>query len=221
MLQSYAMAALTPEDQELAARLYLSGKSARQVAEHFGVSLNATFYALRRRNVARRTPQESNRIQFESKAPSFCIKEGLTPQEERLKLAAVMLYWAEGYKAGKMQTVDFTNSDPDMALVFIRFLRRVCGVDEQKLRCSIYCYEGQNVATLTRFWSVLLDIPAVQFNKPYVKKAAKPGPRGPRMTHGLVHIRYCDKKLLRQILDWIEEYKLECVGGGVVNRDWL
>lgn len=26
------------------------------------------------------------------------------------------------------------------------------------------------------------------------------------MPHGLIHVRYCDKKLLHVILDWIQEY---------------
>lgn len=132
-----------------------------------------------------------------------------------------MLYWAEGYKAGKQTAIDFANSDPDMAAVFVRFLREICGVESKKVRCSLYCYEGQDIDALTAYWSRLLGVPLPQFTKPYIKRAAAPGPRGPRMTHGLVHVRYCDKKLLRQILDWIDEYRRESVGGGVVNRTTL
>lgn len=214
------MAALSLEEQKLAAEIYKNGKSARQVAEYFGVSLNAAFYALRRQNVQRRSIQESNRIWYESQPPSYSIKIKLTAKEKRLKLAAVMLYWAEGYKVGK-GTVDFTNSDPDMALIFRRFLSEICGIDQKRLRCCLFAYEGQDLGELTEFWSAFLGVPHTQFTKPYMSKATESGPRGPRMTRGLVHIRYCDKKLLRQILDWIEEYKLESVGGGVVNRDWL
>lgn len=199
------VAALTPKQQKEAARLYQGGLSAQQVANHFRVSLDASYYALRRQNVPRRTARETNRIRFEAKPLSYNLKTKLSKIEERLKEAAIMLYWAEGYKVG-VHSIDFANSDPKMALIFRRFLSEICRVDEKRIRGHLYCYEGQDVKALTRYWSQLLSIPEQQFIKPYVKKAASPGPRGPRMLHGLVHIVYCDTKLLRQILTWIEEY---------------
>ncbi|MEK7604523.1 MAG: hypothetical protein AAB442_01885 [Patescibacteria group bacterium] len=198
-------AALSSEGQKEAARLYSCGLSAQQVADTLKVSLNATYYALRHLKVQRRTAKQTNQIRFEAKPLSYSLKTSLTEKDERLKAAAIMLYWAEGYKVGR-NTVDFANSDAQMALIFKRFLSEICRVDERRIRGHIYCYEGQNVAELTRYWSRLLSIPEKQFIKPYIKKAAEPGPRGPRMLHGLVHIVYSDQKLLRQILAWIEEY---------------
>ncbi len=163
------MATLSLENQHTAVQLYLSGKSARQVAEHFAVRIDAIYYALRRQNIPRRSVQESN-------------------------------------------TIDFANSDPGMAVIFIKFLRDICGVTEDRIRCSLYCYEGQDIPALTTFWSTLLDVPENRFTKPYIKKGDT-GVRGPRMIHGLVHVRYCDKKLLSQVLQWIQEYCAKCVGG--------
>lgn len=200
-----SIAALTPTQQRKASELYKAGKSAQQVAEHFGVSIDAVMYALRRLGVPRRTTQESNRLRYENKELSYQVKKILTDKDESLKLAAIMLYWAEGYKAGGT-TVDFANSDPDMARIFIRFLREICGVQEDKLRGYLYCYEGQNVSEIRIFWSNVLSLPESKFSKPYIKQGAS-GSRGPRMLHGLVHVRYCDKKLLKQILTWIDEYR--------------
>ncbi len=211
-----SVAALSPTQQEEVARLYKSGLSASQVAQHFKVSLDATFYALRRLKVKRRTAQETNRIRFEAKPLSYNLKKKLTPAEERLKLSAIMLYWAEGYKVGK-SGIDFANSDPDMILIFWRFLSEICRVNATRVKIYLYCYEGQDIGKLIKYWSNLLDMPTTQFTKPYVKKASTPGPRGPRMIHGLVHIRYCDTKMLRQMLAWIDEYRLESVGGRAVN----
>lgn len=199
------VATLTTKQQIEASNLYLTGKSAQQVAEHFDVGIDAVMYALRKLKTPRRTTHESNRLRFEAKDLSYSIKVTLTEADQSLKLAAIMLYWAEGYKAGST-TVDFANSDPDMARVFIRFLREVCGVREDKIRGYLYCYQGQNVAAIRKYWSRVLALPESQFSKPYIKHGA-PGPRGPRMLHGLVHVRYCDKKLLKQILVWIDEYR--------------
>lgn len=214
------MAQLSQPQQLTAISLYKSGLSAQQVAHELSVSLNAIFYILRRYEVPRRSSQESNRIRFENQGLSYCIKESLNEEEQALKLAATMLYWAEGYKIGR-NVIDFANSDPAMVLIFARFLREICGVSEKKLRVSLYCYEGQDIEALHQFWSNTLHISRNQFIKPYIKAASNQGSRGPRMIHGLVHVRYYDTKLLTQILAWIDEYQQKCVGGGVVNRDWL
>lgn len=202
------VAALSPDRQREAARLYRSGLSAKQTADRLNVGLDAVYYYLRKLRVPRRSVRESNRIRFETSEPSYCVKTNLSPAEHKLMLAAVMLYWAEGYKAGD-HGVDFANSDPDMVILFTKFLRQICNVDEKRLRCYLYAYSGQDTKALQQYWANALDIPLAQFTKPYVKRAIEPGPRGPRMLYGLVHVRYCDKKLVRQILTWIDEYKLD------------
>lgn len=207
-------ASLTISQQHEAIALYQKGLSARQVAEHFNVKIDAIYYPLRRFKIPRRTASESNRLVFEAKPLSFEIKTHLSADEERLKLAAVMVYWAEGYKIG--HSVDFANSDPGMALLFRKFLKDICQVDERRLQCKLYCYQGQDVAGLIDFWSSLLDIAKTQFTRPYVTESSS-GPRGPRMVHGLIHVCYSDKRLLKQILRWIDEYMHECVDGRVVN----
>src|ERR1035437_5102935 len=199
-------AALSPKQQLEAAKLYRSGLSAQQIADHFGVSIHASYYTLRSLDIPRRSAQETNRIRFEAKPLSYDLKTKLTQKEKQLKMAAIMLYWAEGYKVGR-STVDFANSDPDMVVIFWKFLSEICRVDRQRVRLHLYAYEGQDIQNLMQFWCALLDLPRHHFIKPYVKKAAIPGPRGPRMIHGLVHIRYSDTKLLRQILQWIDEYR--------------
>ena len=212
-----AVAALSQKQQEEAAHLYRSGLSAQQIADRFGISIHATYYTLRRLKVPRRSIVEANRTRFESKPLSYDLKTKLNEKEERLRMAAIMLYWAEGYKVGK-GTVDFANSDPNMVLIFWKFLSEICRVDQKRVRLHLYAYEGQNIQNLMRFWCKLLKLPLGHFTKPYVKKASLIlGSRGPRMIHGLVHIRYCDTKLLRQILVWIDGYRQKCVGGRVVN----
>jgi len=203
-------AALSPKQQLEAAKLYRGGLSAQQIADHFSVSIHASYYTLRSLDVPRRSAEETNRIRFEAKPLSYNIKTELTEKEKQLKMAAVMLYWAEGYKVGK-GTVDFANSDPDMVVIFGKFLSEICRVDRKRVRLHLYAYEGQDVENLMRFWCKLLKLPRDHFGKPYVKKAAAPGPRGPRMLHGLVHIRYSDKKLFEQIIRWIDEYRGEMV----------
>lgn len=49
-------------------------------------------------------------------------------------------------------------------------------------------------------------IPKSQFTKPYVRNDFRKEKEG-KMKCGMVHIRYADKKLLAQIMKWMEEFQ--------------
>ena len=100
-------------------------------------------------------------------------------------------------------SVDFANSRPEMIRVFFQFLRIICGVDEQRLRCYIYCYSNQDVNALIRYWSQQTQIPRTQFTKPYVRKDFDKNKTN-KITYFLIHINYSDKRLLLQLKQWID-----------------
>ena len=124
-------------------------------------------------------------------------------------MAGVLIYWAEGAKFKGMDgvpcTVDLANSDPRMAILFLRFLREICRVDEDKLGVQLYCYADQDIEILKNYWYKRTSISLKKFIKPYVRNDFLPEKSG-KMKYGLVHIRYTDKKLLMQIDEWIKEY---------------
>jgi len=197
-----------PHNQlELVRKLYLEEKlSALEIGQHLHVPLDAVYYFLRRHRIPRRNSSENSKIRFEKKPSSFNIKEVLNIDEERLKLSGVLLYWCEGYKTQKSSGVDFANSDLHMVLLFLRFLREVCRVDETRIKVLLYCHDESAIEKLVHYWSDNLSIPKGQFTKPYVMQSHNLEKKE-KMPYGLVHIRYYDKKLLWQILEWIEEYK--------------
>lgn len=184
---------------------YRDGLSTSEIAKLKGFTVWQVINFMRKNGLPRRGLAENNRLSFLKQKPSFNLKRTLTNEEERLKLAALMLYWAEGVKGGKECTVDFVNSDPKMILIFLKFLRNVCGVDERKLRVLLYCYANQDIDQLIEYWSSLMLIPKSQFQKPYIRQNFNPN--GRRMLYGLVHIRYNDKKLFLQIIQWTDLYK--------------
>lgn len=175
-----------------------------QIAEQFGVSIWSVVYVLRKLGLPRRSPAESNRIVFEMKPLSFSIR----PKRDRmLEAVGAMLYWAEGYKTPKAGGIDFANSDLAMVQLFMKFLRSRYQLDEKRLRAFVYCYNNQNKNSLIQFWSKKLAIPKSQFTRSYVRKDFRAD--GRKMEHGLVHVRYSDKKLLLDILNLIELFKVE------------
>lgn len=194
--------------------------SAREIAETLNCSIDAVYYAMRKNEIARRKPSVNSKIRFERKPLSYTLKEISTKHDEALKISGVMLYWSEGYKTEKSSGIDFANSDPEMQKLFIHFLRVICGVEEKRMRVFLYTHSKSPTkqAQQIDFWAKKLSVSKGQFTKPYVKQGQRLDKKD-KMPYGLVHIRYSDKKLLRQILFWIEEYtKNLSVDGGVVNR---
>jgi hypothetical protein len=153
---------------------------------------------MRRNKIKRRTPAQTLKIQFERGSLSYDKLAKFTNHQRKLLIAGLMLYWAEGSKANKF-TVDFANSDEKMLRLFIRMLREIYRVTEKRLRIYLYCYLNQDVNKIIDFWSKKLKVPKGQFSKPYIRKDFKIEKIG-KMPFGLVHIRYSDKKLHRQIM---------------------
>ena len=199
--------------------LYQSGLSAREVGERFGVSPWVVYKFMKRRGLSRRGRGETNRIHFKHSPLSYKLKRQLSAEEDKLKLAGTMLYWAEWSKANaktKEWNVDFANSNPDMVRTFLQFLREICGVDEGKLRIYLYCYADQNVEEIKNYWSKITNIPLSQFTKPYIREDFQKK-NGREMKCGMVHVRYSDKRLLLQIENWIKDYIQTRVGTQAVN----
>lgn len=185
--------------------LYASGHSAKEIADQYKISIDAVFYFLRKHNIPRRNPAECNFVKFEKKKPSFKLKHRLNGKNKILKIAGIMLYWGEGSQWAGEKIVDFANSNPAMIVIFLKFLRQICGISEKKLRAYLYCYENQNPKKILKYWSKVTKIPKKQFTKPYVRKDYKKLKEG-KMENGLIHIRYYDKKLLDLIRVWIKNY---------------
>ncbi len=184
-------------------QLYESGLAMREVGARLGVSIDAVTYVLRRLGVPRRSFVEANHLAYERRSPSFSIRKRAKNRE--LELMGTMLYWAEGYKRETASGIDFANSDPDMVLLFWHFLRNRYVLDRARLYFSVYHYSDQNLKALVRFWSLKLGVPRTAFKHSYVKQDPQRGAR--KLRYGVLHIRYNDKKLLRDVLHLIESHK--------------
>lgn len=193
--------------KNLIKKLYQGKKlSTIKIAKKLGITEWVVLNFMRRNNIPRRSFREANQILFNSKPVTFSLKSKLTEVEKRLKIAGIFLYWGEGAQLqGKNCSVDFANSKPEMIKIFLSFLRKICGINEKKLRVFLYCYSDQNVESIINFWYKVTGIPKNQFTKPYIRKDFLQAKSG-KMKHGLAHIRYADKKLLIQIDNWIKEY---------------
>ncbi len=190
---------------------YEEGMSVPEMADKFNGSIGSIYKQMKKHGIKRRSRKETNQITFNKKELSFNPRKKLSPKEEKLKIAGVMLYWAEGSKnrvqdnKSRGDVVDFANSDPEMIKIFLRFLREILEIDEKRIRIYLYCYANQNVEQLKEYWSELTKVPLSQFTKPYIREDFSLKKTG-RMKYGLVHVRYSDKKLFLQIQKWTKEF---------------
>lgn len=87
-----------------------------------------------------------------------------------LWLAGVLLYWAEGTKQKAThvsQRVSFGNSDPNMVILFSKWLKRFCDIESERIIYSIYIHRTGNVEKAKKFWNSILNtsIENVYFKK--------------------------------------------------------
>lgn len=124
--------------------------------------------------------------------------------ERELKTIGIALYWAEGYKANSAKYVEFTNSDPDMIRLMMKWFREICYVADSKFRIRIQLHNERALNNAIEFWSLSTNIPRSQFTKPYIRISPTSQKKSENCLHyGICHIRISDIKLLEKIKGWI------------------
>src|SRR3990167_2844725 len=166
--------AISIEIQNKLVAAYLQDNlSMAQVGARFNVSPSAVVYYLNKNKVSRRSRSDAITQLYITKfhKKPVTIKENLSKREERLRLAGVMLYWAEGCKG--WSTVKFVNSDPAMIKLFLSFLRDICGIWENRLKLLIHMYPDHKENELIKFWSKTTRVPKTNFYKSFVHKGSQ------------------------------------------------
>ena len=124
--------------------------------------------------------------------------------KKELKLIGIALYWAEGYKGLAWKSASFTNTDPEMIKLMMRWFRMICNVDEHKFRIRIQCHGAGKVNEAEEYWSKVTGIPTGQFIKTYVRVSPTSKKKmGNLIPHGICDIRIADTLLLTKIRGWI------------------
>lgn len=120
-----------------------------------------------------------------------------------LFIAGVALYWAEGFK--KDSLVGFSNSDPEMVALFVKWLE-ILGVSKMSLnRLGVNEAYRRKVKGIESFWKNALRVSDDQFQKPFFQKVKwQKIYDHPENYHGVLRIRVRKSTdLLRKIHGWI------------------
>jgi len=131
-----------------------------------------------------------------------------------LLLIGTALYWAEGYKRliiknGKERTfhkISFSNADPQMVKVFIKFLKETLQIPEARVYASIRIFEHISEKEALEYWQKVTTLPKENFRKSYygVSKSSLGKRPYNRLPYGSIQVIVGDTKNFHRIMGWIE-----------------
>lgn len=127
-----------------------------------------------------------------------------------LFILGIALYWAEGSKEkeGKRGSgVRFTNMDPQMLIMFLRWLKEL-GVFQEEIKFELYLHDTRKdiQSTAQEYWSKQLRVPIEHFGTVYFKKGnIKTNRRNVSDGyHGIIRIKVKkSSQLYRRISGWL------------------
>ncbi|MDD5068100.1 MAG: hypothetical protein PHS53_01895 [Candidatus Pacebacteria bacterium] len=210
-------------ERDKAIILRRNGKSFRQIAKEIGVAKSSlslwlrdvildpklkkklseqpfTRDAIEKRRKSRLSNEKQKRISVIKQAEKEI--ETLTPAT--LRIAGICLYWAEGGKT-RSGGARFSNSDPYMIRLMMRFFRTICRVKEDRFRCHIHTYSHLNVSKSEEYWSRITRIPLTQFFKTYSKPSKASLGKRDTLPYGTIDVSIHDTKLFLQLMGWIRK----------------
>lgn len=125
-------------------------------------------------------------------------KEALLPlSEKELLIAGLFLYWGEGNK--QRGRVAISNTDPSVIQFALFWMYKALKIPKEKMRILLHLYSDMNIKKETGFWSKILEIPTMQFNKPYIKNTTRQSLTYKSFGHGTCNLVCCDAALAEKI----------------------
>lgn len=123
---------------------------------------------------------------------------------DRLKIIGICLYWAEGYKKGRWGVV-FSNSDPNMIKVMMKFFLSVCLVDKNKIKGQVQIHKNITTKEANKYWCKVSGITIGNIRK--VQTVISSSSKGKRkintLPYGTFRIIINDVKTVNLIKGWI------------------
>ncbi len=126
-----------------------------------------------------------------------------------LKLLCAMLYWGEGAKG--QHRVIFTNSDPLMIRIFLKFFRQSFTLDESRFQASLHLHEYHNHDIQKKFWA---NITGIRLQKISIYKKPNTGLVKREGYLGCISIRYNDVNIAHTLESLYKEFGVKYGGVG-------
>ncbi|MFC1710354.1 hypothetical protein ACFL0F_01675 [Patescibacteria group bacterium] len=166
---------------------------------------------MKKYNIKRRSRSDAAYLQHNPNGDPFEIKTRLSPNEKLLYGLGLGIYWGEGNKTTP-HTVAVANSDPKIIKVFITFLINICGLDTDKIRYSIVCFNNSNEKSVRKYWSNHLKILPSKFGKIVQIPPQGRGSYKRKKNHGVCTIWVGNIKLKKWIMGSIDNIDVNLPG---------
>ena len=169
--------------QSKALRLHRCGAEYQALQQQLGIAKSTLWRWLKADGLVASQPQrltelkrmaqrtDAAAVQAKYLASSHAITETARKEIGRLSrrelwLIGIALYWAEGTKQKShniAQRVAFSNSDPAMAHLMVRWLTTCCAIPAHQFVYELYIHESASHLDITKqCWALTLHIPAEQ-----------------------------------------------------------
>lgn len=155
--------------------------------------------AIEKRRSARLHNEEQKRKVIIDKAAQDIRKIS----KDDLKLIGIALYWAEGGKTQRL--VRFSNSDPLIIKIIMRFFREICNVPENKFKAQIHIFSHMQAKSAEEYWSSISGISRDNFYKTYSKPSKASLGKRDSLPYGTLDITICDTRLFLTIFGWMQK----------------
>lgn len=160
------------------------------------------YVELRQKNAYRLAKMnQKKRIETTKQIIEKAKREAPLRSKDPLFLAGLMLYWAEGDKSERREVVKFSNSDPEMIKLIMKWFRKTCEVPKEKFRIGVHIHELFCRKDVEKYWAEITNVPSSQFHKTQIKPTSL-GYRKNRLYNGTCAVRIGDKNLFRKIKGW-------------------
>lgn len=129
--------------------------------------------------------------------------------KNELEILGASLYICEGAKfridnrGWKHYEIDFTNNNPHVVILFLKFIRESIHAPEDKIKAQLFIYPDHNEKETLNFWINQTQIPLSRFNK--VMYLTQGSGRFKPSKYGTIKIRYHHKENFLKIQGIIDK----------------
>ena len=159
-------------------------------------------------NVLNQRVRKENILKNESKIQAINSKKIEKLSKRELMLVGACLYWAEGTKKDRWH-LQFSNSDPFMIKLMMKFLRRICKVPDSKFYMQLILHQNVSENEAKQYWSKITNISYDQFKKACFSKsiASKNKRNKNTLPYGTLQIRIFNKLIVHKVYGYIKGLK--------------
>lgn len=146
--------------------------------------------------------RETMRLKREKRFREIYLSEqkSLLPlSRKEVLIAGLFLYWGEGSKLLNGSS-RLNNTDPQVLKFTLYWFVKALEIPREKITVSLHLYSDMIVDDEIDFWSKKLNLPKIQFAKPYIKESKRIGITQKGFGHGTCGLNVNGSRLKERIV---------------------